>query len=198
MPISIRRELDQKLATVTEAITETNRNLKDLAAKRAVALKQTDGEPLEAVGNAAAIKAEIAELQEKLENLTVLRAALEGKIQVFKGHAEKAATVKKQIIGELYPKAVRCYRKIPAVLAELSKLLAQIDEVNGAMRQKADEYATLTGGPMIPPCPQLVLPLDSIGAVQAYATGTPYAVNVLKRAASVKFPPISEIVKEVD
>jgi len=197
MPISIRHELDEKLATVTVAITEASKDLKDLAAKRAVALKQTDGEPLEAVGNAAAIKAEIAELQEKLENLAVLRTAIQGKLAVYKGNAPKAALLRKQIAGD-WRQGVKIYREIPPVLAELSKLLTQIEEVNAAMRRKAEQFETLTGGPMIPPCPQLVLPLDSIGAVQAYATGTPYAVNVLKRAASVKFPPISEIVKEVD
>ena len=198
MPIPIRHELDEKLATVTTAITEANKDLKDLAGKRAAALKQTDGEPLQTVESTSAIRTEIAELQTKLEDLTVLRTALEGKIAVFKGHAEKAAAVRKEITGELWPQAIKSYRAIPGVLAELSKLLTQIHEFNAAMLRKAGEYETLTGEPMTPRCPQIQLPMDSIGAVQAYIGGAPYAANVLERAATVKFPSISETVKEAD
>jgi DNA repair exonuclease SbcCD ATPase subunit len=180
-------ELTKKLGDVDTEISELNKELKDLAAKRTVALKETDHDPFENVRDAASIRTEIREAQERLEDLGIVRTAIQTKLTALKNNEPKATTVRKEIFGELYPAAVKAYRQLQPHLDAIGGILKELYGVNDAMRDRARQYETLVGERLNPP--QIMLPVDP---VRGYVAGIPLGAGILDQVASMHLPPIED------
>ena len=75
--------------------------MKTLTQRRSDALQRTDQSAAQTIQEAKEIRNELSELQEKLEDLTVLKTAVQGKVAVYKNNAPKAAEIRNEISSEL-------------------------------------------------------------------------------------------------
>ena len=90
-------ELNEKLANLDADITQVNEDTKTLTQKRSDALSQGEAE------TAQTLRRQLQELQERLEDLTIMKTAVQGKLRVYKKNSQDAAEIRKRVAGELWP-----------------------------------------------------------------------------------------------
>ena len=146
-------EFETKLETLTAEISRVNQEMKTLTQRRSDALQRTDQTAAQTIQEAKEIRDELSELQEKLEDLTVLKTAVQGKVAVYKNNAPKAAAIRNEISSEVWPKAVKCYRKIRPLLDELGKVIAELNQFNKTMYGLSAQHEKLAGERMNTPAP---------------------------------------------
>lgn len=132
-------ELNTRFANLASEIDEINAETKTLTQKRTEALTRGDQK------SSLIIRRELQELQERLEDLTIMKTAVEAKLRVYKGNAQKAADVRKQIAGELWPQGTKALSKMQQALTDLSGAIQEIDQLNHTINGLAAEHETLIG-----------------------------------------------------
>lgn len=147
-------ELNQRVTDLATEIAQINEETKTLTAKRTAALQEQNETA------ARTIRGSLQELQERLEDLTIMKTAVEGKLQVYKGNSQKAAEIRKQVAGELWPQGTKVLSKMQQALADLSDAVRELDELNGTMGQLALEHERLIGEPVKVPVLSDLIPID--------------------------------------
>ena len=132
-------ELNEKLANLDADITQVNEDTKTLTQKRSDALSQGEAE------TAQTLRRQLQELQERLEDLTIMKTAVQGKLRVYKKNSQDAAEIRKRVAGELWPQGTKVLSKIQQALGDVSNALKEIDQLNGSMQGLATEHEKLIG-----------------------------------------------------
>jgi DNA repair exonuclease SbcCD ATPase subunit len=145
-------DLNERLSGLTAEIDEVNEEMRTLTAKRTAALSEQD----ETV--ATTIRHQLAELQMRVEDLAFMKMAVEAKLRVYKGNAQKAAEIRKVIQGSLWPQATKVSSKAQQALADLSDVIREMDQLNGSMGRLAAEHETLIGETLPVPALSNVIP----------------------------------------
>ena len=148
-----KAEFETKLETLTAEINRVNQEMTPLTQRRSDALQRTDQTAAQTIQEAKEIRDELIDPQEKLEDLTVLKTAVQGKVAVYKNNAPKAAAIRNEISSEVWPKAVKCYRKIRPLLDELGKVIAELNQFNKTMYGLSAQHEKLAGERMNTPAP---------------------------------------------
>ena len=132
-------ELNHRLVELSAEIDQINQETESLNQKRVNALKEDDQR------TAQPIRDQLKQLQERLEDRVITKTAIESKLRVFKGHAQKAAEIRKQVAGELYPRAIKDFSKIQQTLHDLGETIQEFDQLSGTMTQLGIEHEKLIG-----------------------------------------------------
>jgi uncharacterized phage infection (PIP) family protein YhgE len=147
-------DLNERFANLASKIDEINEQTKTLTQKRTEALSQAQAE------TAQTIRRQLQELQERLEDLTIMKTAVECKLRVYKGNAQKAAGIRKQIAGELWPQGTKTLSKMEQSLADLRNAIQEMDQLNGTMFGLAAEHEKLIGESVPVPAISHLIPYD--------------------------------------
>lgn len=92
----------------------------------------------------------------------------------IQGNAQKAAMVRKQIAGELWPQGTKVLSKMHQALTELSNTIQEIDQLNSAMGALTVEHEKLIGETIPVPMMSSLVPRD------------------LRHAANIRLPELPE------
>lgn len=116
-----------------------------------LALDQAKEKAIEMGDGAAAIKSkhDARALQERLEDLTITKAALEAKLRICKTNEAKALQIRKRLAEEVYPAGLAKYEKVVRVQAELQPALDEFTTFNNTMIALVNEHNELLGGDVI-------------------------------------------------
>jgi predicted metal-dependent hydrolase len=145
-------ELNERLNELNMEIEQINQETQTLTQRRIDLLENDDQE------SAQPIKHQLDELNQRLEDRIVTKKAVEVKVRLFKSHAQEAAAIKKQIIGELWPKATKCLSKAQQSLNDLSASVKEIDQLAGTIHGLASQYQSLIGEEVTVPSISLSIP----------------------------------------
>ena len=99
-------ELNERLTDLTEEITQINEQTKLLTQKRISALSEQNEE------TAKTIRRQLQEFQDRLEDITIMKTAVESKLRVYKKNSQEAADIRKRVAGELWPQGTKVLSKI--------------------------------------------------------------------------------------
>lgn len=132
-------DLNARLNQLNMEIEQINQQTKTLNQKRLNALKNDD------LKTAQPIRDQLQQLQADLEDHVITKTAIESKIRVFKANRQKAAEIRKQVAGELYPRAVKNLSKLQQTLQSLTFDLQEFDKLSGTMTQLSVEHEQLIG-----------------------------------------------------
>ena len=143
--MSFKQELTEKLETFAREIESTKSQMKTLTQRRTDALQRTDQSAAQTIQESKEIRDELHELQEKLEDLTIMRTTIQGKVAVYKNNEPKAAELRSKITGELYPKIVKTYNQIRTGMVTVEKLILELHELNTTTERLFQEHDKLTG-----------------------------------------------------
>jgi len=154
----MKLELEQKLASLNTEIQQANKEIKSLDQEKTSVVDRGDIDTpgyAAAPGSSAAeqlatIRERQAELQGRLEDLTIMRTALQGKLAVYKANGPKAAAIRKRITSELWPKAVKSYDELRKKLADAVKTLDELHQLNVTMGELAKQHELLAGEATVP------------------------------------------------
>jgi DNA repair exonuclease SbcCD ATPase subunit len=147
-------DLHERLTGLIAEIEEVNEQREILAAKRTAALSEQNE------ASATTIRHQLQELQEHLEDITFMRLAVEGKLRVYKGNAQKAAGIRKQIAGDLWPAGTKTLSKIQQAVTDLSNAIQEMDQLNGTIFSLTAEHEKLIGESVPVPAISNVIPQD--------------------------------------
>jgi hypothetical protein len=147
-------ELNQKLSNLDADIVQVNEETKTLTQKRSDALSQGEAEL------AQKIRHQLQELQERLEDLSIMRTAVQGKLRVYKKNSQEAAEIRKKIAGELWPQGAGLVTKMQSALADLTNTIQEMDQLNGMIFGLTAEHEKLIGEAIPVPMISNVIPRD--------------------------------------
>jgi len=171
-------ELNERLTDLTQEITQINEQTKLLTQKRTSALSQQDEE------TGKTIRRQLQELQERLEDITIMKTAVEGKLRVYKKNSQEAAEIRKRVAGELWPQGTKVLSKIQQAVADLSNALHEIDQLNGSMQGLAVEHEKLIGETI--PVPLIPVPHDLRNLVAVRLPELPEALELKVHSQEVR------------
>jgi DNA repair exonuclease SbcCD ATPase subunit len=132
-------ELNERLTDLTEEITQINEQTKLLTQKRTSALSEQNEDA------AKTIRHQLQEFQERLEDITIMKTAVENKLRVYKKNSQDAAEIRKRVAGELWPHGTKVFSKMQQALGDLSNALKEMDQLNGSIQGLAVEHEKLIG-----------------------------------------------------
>ncbi len=132
-------DLTDRLSDLTEEITQIDEQTKLLTQKRTSALTQQDEE------TGKTIRGQLRDLQERREDLNIMKTAVESKLRVYKKNSQEAAEIRKRVAGELWPQGTKVLSKMQQALNDYSKALKEMDQLNGSMQNLAAEHERLIG-----------------------------------------------------
>jgi len=142
-------ELNERLTDLTEEITQINEQTKLLTQKRTSALSEQNEE------SAKTIRRQLQELQERLEDITIMKTAVESKLRVYKkeSNLQEAAEIRKHVT-ELWSQGTEVLDKMQPALKDLANVPHEIDQLNHSMQELAADHEKLIGEtiavPLIP------------------------------------------------
>jgi len=147
-------DLNERLTGLIAEIDQVNEETKILTAKRTAALSEQNE------ATATTIRHQLQELQERLEDITFMKIAVEGKLRVYKGNAQKAAGIRKQIAGEFWPQGTKALSKVEQAVKDLSNAIGEMDGLNATIFALTAEHERLIGESVPVPSISNVIPQD--------------------------------------
>jgi len=162
-------ELNERLGNLDADILQVNEETKTLTQKRTDALSQGEAE------TAQTLRRQLQELQERLEDLTIMKTAVQGKLRVYKKNSQDAAEIRKRVAGELWPQGTKVLSKVQQAVTDLSNAIQEMDQLNGTMFGLAAEHEKLIGESVPVPMISNLIPKD------------------LRRVIGIRLPELSEI-----
>jgi DNA repair exonuclease SbcCD ATPase subunit len=171
-------ELNERLTDLSEEITEINEQTKLLTQKRTSALSEQNEEA------AKTIRRQLQELQERLEDVTIMKTAVQGKLRIYSKNKEQASEIRKRIAGELWPQGTKVLSKIQQAVADVSNALHEIDQLNGSMQGLAVEHEKLIGETI--PVPLIPVPYDLRGLVAVRLPELPETLQLKVHSQEVR------------
>jgi uncharacterized phage infection (PIP) family protein YhgE len=161
-------ELNERLTDLTEEITQINEQTKLLTQKRTSALSEQNEDA------AKTIRHQLQEFQERLEDITIMKTAVENKLRVYKKNSQEAAEIRKRVAGELWPHGTKTLSKIQQAVTDLSNGIQEMDQLNGTMFGLAAQHEKLIGESVPVPMISNLIPQD------------------LRRVVGIKLPELPE------
>jgi hypothetical protein len=185
-------ELNQRVTDLATEIAQVNEETKILTAKRSMALQEQNETA------ARTIRTQLQELQDRLEDLTIMKTAVEGKLHIYKRNATKAAEIRKHVAGELWPQGTKILSKMQQALADLSGAIGEIDQLNGSMGQLIHEHERLTGETVRIPSLSDLIPMDLRRASQTKLSDLPEVLELKFQSQEVEEKRIMERQQRAD
>jgi hypothetical protein len=189
-----------RLETTKQEIVDVNTKMLALDQAKERAIEMGDG--------AAAVKSnrDAKALQERLEDLTITKAALEAKLRIYKINEAEALKISHVLADELYPQGLQHYERLRGLAAELKSTIEKITQVNEEMVRLANHHRQLIGDKLLNP--QITIPVELYSVIDAkFDVAPPKTLDIrvtsqreserLKEQFEQQRPAVSKILKKI-